>query len=162
MPTLLSANTTITYLDIPLSALSGTGTKHTVLRSTPTVYSITGGGAYCAGGTGVAVGLSGSESGVTYQLKNGAANVGTAVSGTGGALSFGNQTNAGTYTVVATNAGGSTATMRGTVTVSIISPLNTSLATTSGSCLRSNDLTLSGASEATKIQWQLGSRTVAT
>jgi len=67
-----------------------------------TVFDVTGGGAFCAGGTGVAIGLSGSQTGVTYQLVlNGMTDVGAAVPGTGMALSFGNQTTAGTYTVVA-------------------------------------------------------------
>ena len=69
----------------------------------PTVYSVIGGGSYCAGGTGVSIGLSGSESGVSYQLKKDGVNVGSAASGTGSAISFGNQSNTGTYTVVATN-----------------------------------------------------------
>ena len=162
MPTLLSAGTTITYVDVPLSALSGTGTPHTVLRSTPRVYWVTGGGAYCVGGAGIAVGLDNSESGVMYQLKNGATDVGAAVSGTGAAFSFGNQTDAGTYTVVATNAEGSTATMMSRARVSIIPPLSTSLATTNGGCLGASELTLSGASAATEIQWQVDGSTVAT
>ena len=36
--------------------------------TTPTLYSVTGGGPYCSGGSGVAVGLSNSEIGVTYQI----------------------------------------------------------------------------------------------
>ncbi|MDF7822375.1 hypothetical protein P1X15_32505, partial [Runella sp. MFBS21] len=62
------------------------------------------GGSFCQGGTGVEITLSGSQSGINYQLKRDNANVGNAVAGTGNALSFGNQTLAGTYTVVATNA----------------------------------------------------------
>ncbi|MBW4362659.1 hypothetical protein, partial [Flavobacterium taihuense] len=74
---------------------------------TPTAYTVTGGGAYCSGGTGSAVGLSNSDTGVTYQLKNGATDVGSPVSGTGTAISFGNQTAAATYTVLATRTAGS-------------------------------------------------------
>ena len=63
-------------------------------------FTVTGGGAYCLGGSGVAVGLSGSQSGVNYQLYlDGATAVGSPVGGTGSALNFGNQTVAGTYTV---------------------------------------------------------------
>ena len=134
----------------------------TVNINNPTAYSVIGSGAYCAGGTGVPVGLDNSERGVTYQLKNGATDVGAAVSGTGRTISFGYQTDAGTYIVVATHEGGCTATMTGTAKVSINSILSPSLATTNGLCLGANDLTLSGASEATQIQWQLGNRTVAT
>src|SRR5206468_3210854 len=69
----------------------------------PLLFNVTGGGAYCSGGAGLPVGLDGSQSGVSYQLKRGGSNVGSPVAGTGSALSFGNQTTAGTYTVVATN-----------------------------------------------------------
>ncbi|WP_310554435.1 T9SS type A sorting domain-containing protein [Flavobacterium sp.] len=86
----------------------------------PTAYNVTGGGAYCSGGTGVVVGLSNSETGVTYQLKNGAANVGSAVVGTGSAISFGNQTIATTYTVIATRTvGACTTTMNGSAVVTV-------------------------------------------
>ena len=88
--------------------------------STAAAYSLTGGGAYCSGGTGVAVGLSNSQTGVTYQLQRDGTNVGTAATGTGSALNFGNQTIAGTYTVVATRtATGCTATMTGSATVTV-------------------------------------------
>lgn len=69
----------------------------------PTSFSVTGGGSYCSGGAGMPVGLSSSELGVNYQLKLSGVNVGSSVAGTGSALSFGNKTTAGTYTVVATN-----------------------------------------------------------
>lgn len=82
----------------------------------PTAYNVTGGGT----GTSVAVGLSNSEVGVNYQLKNGTTNVGSPVAGTGSAISFGNQTTSGTYTVIATRtAGACTATMTGSAIVTI-------------------------------------------
>ncbi len=88
--------------------------------TTPTAYTLTGGGSYCAGGISAVIGLSNSEIGVTYQLENGASNVGAAVSGTGAALSFVTQT-AGTYTVVATRTrGGCTASMSGSAVVTTI------------------------------------------
>ncbi|MFL5752494.1 MAG: lamin tail domain-containing protein, partial [Bacteroidia bacterium] len=90
------------------------------LCAVPTVYTVTGGGSYCTGGTGVTVGLSNSQSGYSYQLQNNGSNTGSPVTGTGGALSFTNQTVAGNYTIIATNPTGScTATMTGTATVSI-------------------------------------------
>ena len=70
----------------------------------PTQYSVTGGGSYCSGSNGVGIGLSGSQSGVNYQLRRDGNPVGSPLAGTGSALSFGNQTAAGTYTVLATNA----------------------------------------------------------
>jgi hypothetical protein len=87
----------------------------------PSLFSVTGGGGYCTGSAGVAVGLSNSEMGVTYQLKNGTNNVGSAVAGTGAAISFGNQTTTGTYTVVATRTtSGCTSTMTGSAVVMLI------------------------------------------
>lgn len=68
----------------------------------PIVYNVTGGGEYCIGGTGKPVGLSNSQLGVEYQLRLGGVAVGAPVTGTGAAITFGNQTTAGTYTVHAT------------------------------------------------------------
>lgn len=81
-----------------------TGSSSVSIDPLPAVYSVTGGGAYCAGGTGITVGLSNSTSGINYQLYNGATAIGSPVAGTNAAISFGSQTLAGTYTVVATNA----------------------------------------------------------
>jgi len=74
----------------------------------PVAFNVTGGGSYCAGTGGLSVGLDGSEVGVSYSMyKNGDPQV-PAVTGTGVAISFGNQL-AGTYTVSGTNMGGTTA-----------------------------------------------------
>ena len=78
-----------------------------VLCIQPVAYSVTGGGAYCSGGSGVAIGLSNSQVGVSYQLKVGGSNTGSPMAGTGAAISFGLQTAAGTYTVVGSNINGS-------------------------------------------------------
>lgn len=83
---------------------------------------VTGGGSYCSfPGTGVPVGLSSSSLTVTYQLvRNGTVNVGGPMPGTGSALSFGNQTVAGTYTVIGTSTlAACTATMTGSATVTV-------------------------------------------
>ncbi len=63
-------------------------------------FTMTGGGGYC-GVTGTSLGLSGSESGVNYQLYRGTTAVGSPVPGTGNALSFGTANTIGEYTVVA-------------------------------------------------------------
>ncbi|HLP72987.1 MAG TPA: hypothetical protein VK155_08810, partial [Bacteroidales bacterium] len=98
----------------------------------PAVYSVTGGGAYCNGGPGLLIGLSNSEPGVNYQLYRDATTAGSALAGTGAALSFGNQTVAGTYTVVATSATTScTQNMTGSATVTI-NPLPTAFNVTGG------------------------------
>ncbi|MCX6282208.1 MAG: PKD domain-containing protein [Bacteroidetes bacterium] len=69
----------------------------------PTQFGVTGGGEYCSGGTGLPVGLDGSETGVNYDLKLGGTIIGS-MPGSGSAISFGNKTAGGTYTIVATNA----------------------------------------------------------
>ena len=86
--------------------------------TTPTTYTLTGGGSYCAGGAGVAIGMSNSQAGVNYQLRRSNANIGIPVAGSGSAISFGNQTLAGTYTVVATQvSSGCTRNMSGSKSV---------------------------------------------
>jgi PKD repeat protein len=88
----------------------------------PTSYSVTGGGTYCSGGSGVSIGLSSSEIGINYLLMLGNNAVGTSIAGTGIAINFGSQTTAGTYTVIATNSTTNCVkTMTGSVLVSITS-----------------------------------------
>ena len=80
------------------------GNTSVFLHSLPVAYAVTGTGSYCAGGTGVAIGLANTQVDVNYQLYNGASALGSAVAGTGSALSFGSYTAAATYSVVATDA----------------------------------------------------------
>jgi Secretion system C-terminal sorting domain len=89
--------------------------------STVNVYNVTGGGSFCPGDPGVVVGLTGSDTGVSYQLINSVAGrVGTPVQGTGSAISFGTQPAAGTYTVFASsNSNSDTATMAGNAILTI-------------------------------------------
>jgi hypothetical protein len=65
----------------------------------PTGYPVTGGGAFCAGGTGVHIGLAASATGVSYNLYKGATLVST-VAGSGLPIDFGTITTAGGYTVI--------------------------------------------------------------
>ncbi|WP_026711804.1 beta strand repeat-containing protein [Flavobacterium filum] len=84
----------------------------------PTAFNVTGGGTVCVGGSGTLVGLSGSQTGISYQLKLNGNDVGSPVAGTGAALSFGTQTALGTYTVVAINSACSlTVTMNGNAVI---------------------------------------------
>jgi hypothetical protein len=97
-----------------------TGSVSIMVNPLPGLFNVTGGGAYCAGGTGMNVGLSGSTAGIDYQLMNGGISTGAAVAGTGGFIDFGPQTAAGTYTVVATDAvTGCTNNMTGSSLVTI-------------------------------------------
>lgn len=88
----------------------------------PTPFTLTGGGSYPQGGVGVPIGLSGSEVGFEYYLVLvGTGTISTApVIGTGGPISFGLQTQAGSYQVIGKNPNTSCVTyMSGTVSVSI-------------------------------------------
>ena len=94
----------------------------------PTLYTVSGGGSYCSGGSGLAPTLSSSQTGVSYQLvRGGSTNVGSPITGTGSSLTFPSQTVAGTYTIVGTStAAGTTtsSTMSGSAVISI-TPLPT-------------------------------------
>ena len=92
-----------------------------------TAFNVTGGGSYCAGGTGELVGLDGSQLGISYQLKVDGSNVGGLVPGDGNPINFGLQTAAGNYTVEA-SLGLSTLLMTGSVNV-VINALPTLAAT---------------------------------
>ena len=86
----------------------------------PIVYSVTGGGNYCAEGLGMHIGLSGSELGSTYLLYHGASPVGTFI-GTGSPIDFGLMTVAGSYTAIATSSATScTNNMAGSAVIGII------------------------------------------
>jgi hypothetical protein len=68
------------------------------------LYSLAG-GTYCSGGAGVNVTLNGSQAGTTYQLRINGSNSGASVAGTGGTLTWPNQTTAGTYEVMGMRSG---------------------------------------------------------
>ncbi|HSZ87457.1 MAG TPA: hypothetical protein VK787_15595 [Puia sp.] len=110
----------------------------------PTAFAVTGGGSYCSGGSGVAIGLSNSQTGINYQLFNGPTAVGSSVPGTGNPITFGNQTIATTYTVVATNSvGGCTKNMTGNAIVSINpNPSSSVNGSTNITCFGANDGTI--------------------
>jgi hypothetical protein len=81
-----------------------TGSANVSINALPAAYTVTGGGTYCAGGAGFAIYLSGSKTGVDYQLYDAGMAIGSPVNGTGTGLNFGLQTGAGAYTAVATDA----------------------------------------------------------
>ncbi len=126
-------NAYIAGLDTPITVTPGINAivvGNPILNETlPVVFNVMGGGSYCEGGPGLPVGLDGSEAGVTYTLYLGAAVIGTET-GTGSAISFGNQTIPGTYTVEGTNSGGTTA-MDGDATITV-NPLPTAAGTITG------------------------------
>ncbi len=86
----------------------------------PLLYNVTGGGYYCSGASAPSVGLSDSQSGVSYQLLFNGTNSGNPVAGTGSSISFGIQNQSGVYTVRATNnSTGCNALMSGSVQVTM-------------------------------------------
>ena len=135
-----------------------TGVATVSVNPLPNVYSITGGGNYCTGGTGVNVGLSGSDAGLTYTLKAGALTAGTAT-GTGSSINFGLQTTAATYTVTALNTiTGCTTGMLGTVAVAT-NPLpnayNLTVSGTGAYCAGGAGLTLNLSNSQAGFSYQL-------
>ena len=127
----------------------------------PVAYSVTGGGSYCEGGSGVAVGLANSETGVTYTLiRGGTVEVTPTVPGTGSAISFGMQTVAGTYTVEGSNAGGTTL-MTGSAIVSV-NPLPAVPASLAGSGADCSQITANWQSAANASSYSLDVSTSAT
>ncbi len=103
--------------------------ENPILNPPPSTFNVTGGGSYCEGTSGLPVGLDDSESGVTYTLFRNVDETVTTASGTGVALSFGNQTE-GSYTVSGTNGSG-TASMSGRA--DIVENPNATIALSSGS-----------------------------
>jgi hypothetical protein len=153
-----TATTTYTVTVTDGNGCSATSNTTITVNAIPTTYNVTGGGAYCSGGVGSAVGFSNSEVGVNYQLVLNGTNVGSSVSGTGSAISFGLQTAAGTYTVVATNATTAcTDNMTGSVTVSINAlPTITPTLTQPTTCATNDGgaaLTLGGAAGPYTFNW---------
>jgi hypothetical protein len=99
------------------------GVTNVAVNAVPGIVAINGGGSYCEGGTGIAVGLVGSATGISYQLYTTAplTATGSPVHGTGSSVSFGLQTEGSLYVAVATDtATGCTSNMSGTATVNVI------------------------------------------
>jgi hypothetical protein len=123
----LSPSTNPTVVSVALSSSSGclaaaqgsTLSNSITVNNNPSNFIVNGGGGYCAGGTGVSITLSGSETGVTYTLLRGGASTGSTTSGTGSGLTFSNITTVGNYTISASNASGCSATMSSSANVSI-------------------------------------------
>jgi len=126
----------ITAID-PLSSCTSnmSGTATIVVNPLPAVFTVSGGGSYCSGTSGLNILLSGSVVGISYQLFDGGVAASSPVAGTGAAISFGLHT-AGTYTVVATNTStGCTSNMTGSAVVIpvMLTPTVSIIATPGGS-----------------------------
>jgi PKD repeat protein len=108
------------YISYIIPATACFAYRIVTVQPLPNVYTVTGGGNYCAGSTGVHVGLTGSQPGVSYVLYYGSSVTGY-LSGSGFALDFGSLTPAGLYTVHATNVtSGCQRDMTGSAAIGII------------------------------------------
>lgn len=98
--------------------------------SIPTLFNVTGGGTICSGELGPEVSLNGSEIGVDYELYVDGSPAGSIVAGDGGAISFGNQTADGNYTVKARDASAICAQIKMTGSVDVnVNPAPTAILT---------------------------------
>ena len=111
---ILSGNYTIVATRAGACATPMQGIAVITSVSLPLLFNVTGGGVACSGG--VEVGLSGSQIGVTYQLKRGGTLVATLL-GSDFPLSFGNLTTSGTYTIEALKGGNCSRIMNGNAVV---------------------------------------------
>jgi hypothetical protein len=143
--------------------------KFITVKPLPAVYAVTGGGSYCAGTSGVPVGLSGSANGVIYFLYNGATPTGS-FTGTGSAINMGLQTVAGTYTVTATTvATGCSNAMSGAAVIHILPSVLPAVTITllpagpvcEGTPVTYSQVTANGGSAPT-YQWSINGVSVAT
>jgi len=127
-----AADGSLTFVFMSDGGTNNTGWSATISCfnpcTTPTSFSVTGGGAYCAGGSTLSVGLSGSQTSVSYQLKKDGVNSGSPISGTGSAITFTGLTATGNYTIVATGSGSyctTPVTMSGSANITSANPVIT-------------------------------------
>jgi uncharacterized protein YjdB len=109
-----TGNATVTYT-LPTGCFR---TATAAVNALPTVYNVTGGGSYCAGGAGADISIDGSAPFTTYRLYNGTTLAGT-FSGTGASMYLGAYGTAGSYSIMATTANGCVSAMNGAAAVSI-------------------------------------------
>ncbi|MCF8450263.1 MAG: Ig-like domain-containing protein, partial [Taibaiella sp.] len=140
-----SVTTGIITISYVMPATGCMATRIVTVQPLPTVYNVTGGGNYCAGGFGNHIYLSGSQPGVSYALYRGATATGY-LPGTGFALDFGLLTGAGVYTVQATNVtSGCMRNMAGSATITItplVTPTVAIIATPDDSVCAGQSVTL--------------------
>jgi len=107
----------------------------------PTAFTVTSAGGGGCPGPAPTVGLSGSQTDVNYQLYLGGTAIGSPVTGTGSAISFGSVATSGTYTVAAyyTGYSGCPTIMTGSAIITASGPDVSSFATAAASpCLGSS------------------------
>lgn len=117
-----SAQQSVNYSVTPAAnGCSGDVFTQTVfIDPVPTVFQVTGGGDFCSGNTGVTVGLSNSQAGITYSLLLAGNPTGISASPGSGAFQFSAVTTAGTYSVRASTSANCTQLMNGTAIVNVL------------------------------------------
>ncbi len=155
----LSGVLTVTNNDISLNTVSSASLT---VSDIPNVFSITGGGPYCVGASGVQIGLSNSQAGVEYEVFLGGVTTNIKITPGGGAFNFaGFFTAAGTYTVKGKNAGNCSVAMTGNAVVTINdipSGIGSISSATTTLCQgKSVDLTAVGFQNAVTYVWTLPS-----
>jgi len=124
-PLTFSVDSAGTYTITAVSDNNGAGTVYgsdvtVTVVPIPSLQTINGGGTYCEGTGGLAIGLDGSELNVNYHLIDPLSATVSIVAGSGGAISFGNHTTDGTYTIEAySDINGACATTIGTVDITM-------------------------------------------
>lgn len=108
-------------LTVEWESHTSTTTKQIHIKLLPAIFHMTGGGSYFPGGDGVEVGLSGSEIDVLYYLRLNGVSTNIVVTGTGNPISFGLQTEPGSYSAIALNSS-CVSEMEGTAVVEIVNP----------------------------------------
>jgi hypothetical protein len=105
--------------------------------TTPSLFTVTGGGTYCSGGSAIPIWLSGSQVSAFYYLYLDGTPTNDSLAGTGNALSFGTFTTEGTYSIFAKDiaTGLCTTFMNDSMIIVLASPvtLSANIAITAGS-----------------------------
>ncbi|MCE1202356.1 MAG: gliding motility-associated C-terminal domain-containing protein [Bacteroidia bacterium] len=144
------------YLRVTDGTQLRTDSVRVVVFLLPASFTITGGGSACAGGQGVEIGLSGSQSGITYHLLRNGFETGQSVFGTGNPLSFGRLQSAGTYTVRASNQSGCAQLMSGSAMISILPPPQSFILFGGGAaCANDNNIALYLTGSETSVTYRL-------
>jgi uncharacterized delta-60 repeat protein len=133
-----------------------TNTAIVTVISFPTTSLTVGGGTTLCSGTATNITVALSQAGVNYQLKNGATDVGSSISGTGGTINLptGNLSATTTFNVLATTATASCiAALTGTATVTVTplpaAPIGATPQTLCNTSAKISDLVATGSS----IKW---------
>ena len=110
---------TISVVANSSAGCSSTPSSLAVSISTLTQYAVTGGGTICPGGS-EPIGLLGSTSGIQYKCYLNGSFLAPPITGTGNAISFGNQSAGGTYTATGVTSAGCEVPMSGSQTITVL------------------------------------------